>query len=101
MKEKESDIQNAIIKWLEWNRFLVIKINNVGILKANGQYIPPRQRGISDIIALKDGKFYAIECKRPGQKPTIYQEDFIKQVQQHGGIGFVATSIDDVKKSIQ
>ena len=41
-------------------------------------------------------RFLAIEVKRPGGKPTAPQQAFLDKVNEAGGIGFVATSVQDV-----
>ena len=95
----EKDIQKAIIEVLELKKWLVVKVNNVGIKKENGSFIPPRQRGISDLIACSPrGRFYAIEVKRPGGKLTEDQDRFLKDVFLHEGGFLVAYSVDDVIK---
>jgi Holliday junction resolvase len=98
---KESDIQKQISDFLEYSGFLVIKINNVGIMKPNGSYIPPRQKGISDLIACKNGRFYAFEVKNEKGKLTKHQELFLEQVKVVGGVAGVVRSIEDVKKKIK
>lgn len=95
---KESDIQKQISDFLEYSGFLVIKINNVGIMKPNGSYIPPRQKGISDLIACKNGKFYAFEVKNEKGKLTEHQKLFLEQVKSVGGIAGVVRSVEDVIK---
>jgi len=98
---KEQDIQKVITEWLEWNGYLVIKINNTGIYKqATGQYIPPRQKGISDLVACKNGQFIAIEVKTEKGKLTEYQQLFLDQVKACGGIAIVARSVDDLEKQL-
>lgn len=94
---KESEIQKQIIDWLEWSGHLVVKINNVGIRKENGSFIPPRQRGVSDLLVCKKGgHFVAIEVKVPGNTPTLYQKNFIDDVKRCGGRAIVAYSLNDV-----
>jgi hypothetical protein len=41
--------------------------------------------GVSDIIALHDGKFYALELKTAGNVPTDEQIAFIEKVKAAGG----------------
>jgi len=101
IKETEQDIQKAISDYLEYSGFLVVKINNVGIMKLNGQYIPPRQKGISDLICCKGGKFYAFEVKTSKGKISDHQQEFLDSVSRVGGIGIVVRSIDDVEKIIK
>lgn len=56
-------------------------------------------RGGSDIIGIaKDGKFIAIECKVGKNKPTMQQDEFVKNILTHKGYGCIAYSLDDVEK---
>ena len=57
-------------------------------------------KGIADIIGIWEGRFLAIEVKRPGGKLSIEQELFLRRVNEKGGIGFVAYGIDDVIKAL-
>jgi len=58
-------------------------------------------KGISDIIGvLNDGRFLAIEVKRPRGKPTKAQQFFIDQVNEAGGLAFVARSLEDVQNEL-
>lgn len=52
--------------------------------------------GSSDLIGIFQGRFLAIEIKRPNEKPTEAQENFMTVVNNNGGIAFVARSADDV-----
>lgn len=58
---------------------------------------PRAINGVSDILALHNGTFYALEVKRPGcrHKATESQKIFIANIVKHGGIGVV---IDDVEQ---
>lgn len=86
--------------YLELIGALVVKVNNVGIMKSNGSFIPPRQKGVSDLIICYKGRFIAIEVKIPGNKPTPFQLAFIEQVKSAGGIGEVMYSFDELKSYI-
>ena len=55
------------------------------------------QRWDADIIGqLTDGRFLAIEVKRPSGKVTDEQAAFIGMVQNSNGVAFVARSVADV-----
>jgi hypothetical protein len=51
--------------------------------------------GMSDILGMLPprGRFLAVECKRPGGKPTGLQWQFLRTVNRMGGFGFVADSL--------
>ena len=56
------------------------------------------QNGVSDILGLVNGRFLAIEVKKPGGKLSKKQIEFIEQIRKHGGIAFKAESVKDVIK---
>lgn len=86
----ETQITKQIRQILHHAGAMTIKI-------AGGPYQRP---GISDLLVCLDGRFIAIEVKRPGHHPTPLQLDFIKQVQAAGGIGFIAYSPEDVVREL-
>lgn len=53
-------------------------------------------KGISDLIAMKDGKVIFIECKTPTGKQSDYQKDFERICVSHGCRYILARSIDDI-----
>lgn len=80
---------------------LVLFRNNTGSLQAkNGRWVQfGLCKGSSDLIGwrVSDGKFVALEVKRPGKSPTKEQTNFIDNVLSAGGIAGVVTSIEDLK----
>lgn len=55
-------------------------------------------RGLPDIIGqLRDGRFFAIEAKRPGEKPTPEQAEFLALVRESGGVSGVANNWQQAK----
>lgn len=55
-------------------------------------------RGLPDFMALKDGKIYGIEVKGKKGMLSKYQEEFLKEFLDYGGIVIVARSWMDVSK---
>jgi hypothetical protein len=53
-------------------------------------------KGISDLVGIWQGRYLAIEVKRPGGRLRPDQQRFIDRVRIEGGIAFVARSVDDV-----
>lgn len=101
---RESEIQKAILDLLRMKyKIFCWKSNNVGVyIKAKNAYMPAGIKGVSDIIGLLDnGRFLAVEIKKPKCHPTKYQKEFLAKVNKKGGLGFVARSIDDVEKELQ
>jgi len=50
--------------------------------------------GVSDIILLHAGRFYALEVKAPGNVPTEAQLEFIHRVEAAGGYAAWAQGLD-------
>ena len=92
----EKDLQTQIMVWLRLNDFFCFKVNNVGIKKMDGSYIPVGMRGIADIHAIKYGKAIWIECKIKGNKLSPFQKQFLDNVARSGGIAFCAYSLEEV-----
>lgn len=89
---KEQDIQTAIMNYISSIGGLPVKFNNMGIYA---------KAGVSDILACVKGKFVAIEVKRPGQKPTKLQLNFIDAVNSIGGVAFWADNLETVKEHLK
>jgi hypothetical protein len=90
----------------------IVKKQILDYLKARGIFhwvnqagrIPGRKllkTGIADILGVFRGRMLAIEVKAPGEKPSDKQEEFIADVNRHGGIAFVAKSVDDVEHEFE
>jgi len=45
--------------------------------------------GVPDILVCYQGKFYGIECKANGNKPTALQAEHMKNIQRNGGTAVV------------
>lgn len=58
------------------------------------------KKGVADLLGIYKGKLLAIEVKAPTGKVSDEQMEFIYSVRTHGGIAFVARSVDDVKKHL-
>lgn len=95
-KRSEREIQDAIM--MEASQLgATVWRNNTGMLY-NRRGTPVKYglcKGSSDIIGIWQGRFLAIEVKRPNKKATKDQQRFIDHVNAKGGIAFVC---DDEKK---
>ena len=92
MSKKEQDIQTKIMEYITSIGGLPIKFNNIGIYA---------KAGVSDILACIKGRFVAIEVKKPGNKPSKLQENFIDGVNSIGGLAFWADNLKDVKDKLK
>ncbi len=88
----EKVITRQIMTWLSWNGFFVWK-----------QWQGPMSRpGVSDILGvLPGGRFLAIEVKTRRGRLTRRQKAFLSSVNQKGGLGFVARSLEDVVETLR
>lgn len=98
---KETDIQMAILEALWYNKIFAWRNNNTPIFditKKIYRALPKgSMKGVSDILGIYKGRFLAIEVKQFGKYASKEQKEFIKNVNDAGGIAFVARSIDDLK----
>ena len=83
---EESQIKRSIRELLRWNK----------IFYYNAFGGPLSQKGISDLICCYKGRFVAIEVKKKAGKLSPDQETFLQHVNESGGLGFVARSVEDV-----
>ena len=108
-KVLEKDIKKVILQYLELKGYFVWDQPTYGLfderrgsrIMPNGRY---RIRGVSDILGCipLNGKMLAIEVKTPQRKNLVseYQKQFINNINRHGGVAFVATSLEDVKAKL-
>ena len=60
-------------------------------LRAKGLGVQP---GVSDLILLHRGRFFALELKAPGGRPTQAQMEFVTNVYAAGGCSCIAVGLD-------
>ena len=99
MPELERSIQLAICDYLALKRVFFWRQNTNPIF-ADGKFrsMPKySMNGVPDIIAIKDGKFWGLEVKRPKGKQSENQEMFEVLCKRAGGEYHVVCSIEDVQ----
>ena len=111
-KALESGIQAQIIDWLRVEQACgrvawFCRVNGGGVSTASrfirfyALYLlgyPKRSKGYPDLHGmLAGGRYFALEVKQSGEKPTPEQEEFIAVIAQAGGIAGVVTSFEDVE----
>jgi penicillin-binding protein-related factor A (putative recombinase) len=106
-RASEADIEKAILQYLEFIPGMYAWKNpSAGFFDAKrGKFRKHVSKyainGTSDILGIWDGRFIAIEVKRPENKERpLDQKLFIDQINRRGGIAFFATSVEDVKKGL-
>ena len=97
---KEKETQKLILDWLRMHKVFCFKYNSGGIFRADGSgYMPTGMRGISDILGVVPnigGQFLAIEVKSSKGIVSKYQQDFMDNINNNGGLAFMARSLDEV-----
>lgn len=96
---RESDVQAAVLAALRLHPKVafVYRMNTGGMQDAHGNHVRFGFAGSPDIHGmLKGGRSLYVECKRRTTKPTADQQAFIDNVNRHGGLAFVARSVEDV-----
>ena len=116
VRQNESSIQKAIVNYLRYDGWLVMRFNNTGMYDPSKNIFRRNVNvpGISDLICLKAGIMLCVEVKTSFQKkivnsiiegkiPTTSREmtiknqlDFINNVIAHGGQGFFCFGLDDL-----
>lgn len=102
----EKAIQKECLSWLASVGIFAFRINSGAVSAThNGKrrYMKFNSaRGCSDVLAvLPDGRFAAIEIKRPGNLPTDDQRDFLASVQRAGGVALFCTSVPDLQEKLR
>ena len=98
-KEKESDIQRAILDWLAWNKIFHYRNNSGamgGVYKGKKWFLRFGASGSPDIICVIKGQFLGIEVKAPKGRQGEDQKEFQRKLELAGGKYILAFSLDDV-----
>lgn len=102
---QENVVQASIIHYLQMSPLIAwVRRHNSGKVKTEwGTWVELGEKGDSDVFGMFSanagafaGKFLGIEVKDGDNKPTAEQLAFIRMVNDNGGVGFAAWSVDDV-----
>ncbi len=98
VQPKEATIQAGILRMLRGHAKVAWAHRvNTGAAKLKGFYVRFGWVGCSDIIGqLMDGRFLALEVKKPRENPTKPQQLFIERVNRHGGLAACVHSLEEV-----
>lgn len=98
----EKDIQSQCLAYLRLRGVLSVRVNS-GAVKVGGRFVRFNDGdGTSDVLAClpPDGRFAAVEVKRPGNAPTEKQAAFLALVESRGGLALVVTGLDDMRAKL-
>lgn len=96
LKILEKNIQRQILQYLRLKKIFAFKLNNVGIKKVNGSYIPSGILGLPDIIAHYDGRVVYLEIKSETGKLSKHQIAFQEQCKKDSVQYLVIRSFSDL-----
>ena len=89
----EKEVQKRIVNALERRDFIVHRINS-GQFIHEGRHIGGAKAGTSDLIGCTPtGRYFALEVKRLGEKPTDKQLAYLESVRAAGGIAGWADNV--------
>lgn len=96
----ESDIQRACLELLARHPKVAWAVRmNAGAFKVEDRFVRAAFKGCSDIIGqLKDGRFLAVEVKRPGNVPNYRQAAFLVAVHAAQGASTWTDDAEDLAK---
>ena len=87
-KLSETDIRGQIKEYLQWNGwFVYYNLQGLGCYP-----------GLSDLVAIKNGKVVHLEIKKPAGRQSQKQKMFQENIERHGGVYEVARSLEDAQR---
>lgn len=99
IKEKEKDVQRAILDYLELRGEFYYR-NNTGAFvfpatdHSARRFIRASTKGAPDIVVVRDGKYIGVEVKGTDGRQSEDQMDFARRLIKAGGEYILAHSLD-------
>jgi hypothetical protein len=108
MAKTESDVLRECCEMLAKNGYFFWRLNNIPVY---GRSLPKfTPRGLPDVMIVDDGKFYAVEFKRPASEErekngrkvrggmlSPFQAEWAAKCVLAGGAFLVATSVEELR----
>lgn len=99
--QPEKAIENQILHYLAHKRIFAWKVKTTATFDTRiGRYRKTDalyMKGVADILGIFRGKPLAIEVKTKKGRLSPEQKVFLERVNQEGGLGFVARSVEEVE----
>jgi Holliday junction resolvase len=99
-REKESDVQRAILDYLELRGIFHYRNNSGGFRDAKQHFYQFGAVGSPDIVAVMNGRYVGIEVKGTSGKQSDHQKEFQQKLEAAGGKYILARSLDDVIRAM-
>ncbi len=106
----EADVLATVLEYLAllersgrlaWYARMNAGAGRLQTVKGASQWVRFGFPGQPDVMAqTTDGRFVALEVKRPSGRVRPEQEVFLDKVRRHGGVGAVVRSIADVERAL-
>jgi hypothetical protein len=97
----ERDVLSAVREYLTLRGITHWRCNT-GAYSDNGRFIRYGKTGSSDFIGVcPDGRFLAVECKRPGGRLSEAQRIFLDEINASGGVGIAVDSVGSLEKRLK
>lgn len=94
----EREIVAACVEYLLLKGAWVFRVT--GHLAREGDRVFGQRKGIPDILFVLNGRGGAVEVKRPGKQPTVFQQAELDAIGRAGGWAIIAHDVDDVIKEV-
>lgn len=86
-EQPETAIRRAITDFLRLHGWKVARIVQSAL----------SERGIPDLVAIRGGKTVWIEVKTARGRLSTYQQTWLQDLEEHGGVWIVARSVENVE----
>jgi hypothetical protein len=114
LTNRESDVLSACLHYLKLKGIFCWRQNQGAIpLKDGGYRRFNGLKGVADILGILPqrvqvvgegptlfGNLLAVETKRPREKLRPEQEEFLRQVNASGGLGFCVHGVDELERKL-
>lgn len=87
---------NQCFEYLAFQGYLVWRNNTGAMTDKTGRFIRFGRVGAGDLLAVKGGRFFSIEVKRPGGKPSPHQIQWKQDVEDHGAVALIVYSVEEL-----
>jgi hypothetical protein len=95
-KISEQALVRQAVAYLTLNGCYVWR-ENVGAMRIRDRFVRFGHKGVSDVLGVSpDGRMIAVELKIRHNAPTMFQVDFLKAINDRGGIGILAYSLEEL-----
>ena len=99
--QPHNDLVNVCLSWLAIAKIPAWQ-NNSGAYKRGKSYIRYGFPGSPDILGClpPNGRILGVECKTGAGKPTDEQVEFLRTINDAGGLGIVVYTLDELQAAL-